>query len=106
MFARVTTYELAEGRASESVEAFAPAIDQIRDLDGLVDAFFLVERDGEHAVSLTLWETLDAMERSRVAASTARIDAARSVAAAVISTYELEVGLHAPGSAVDGVGRA
>jgi len=28
MFARVTTYELAEGRASESIDAFQPAIDQ------------------------------------------------------------------------------
>jgi heme-degrading monooxygenase HmoA len=99
MFARVTTYELAEGRASESIAAFEPAIDQIRTVDGLVDAYFLVERDGLHAVSLTLWETLDAMERSRVAASTARNEAANAVGADVISTYELEVGIHAGRSA-------
>ena len=95
MFARVTTYELEEGRASESIEAFEPAIDRVRELDGFVDALFLVERDGRHAVTLTLWDSLDALERSRVTASSARNEAAREVAADVTSTYELEVGIRA-----------
>ena len=30
MFARVTTYELAEGRASESISVFEPAVDSVR----------------------------------------------------------------------------
>lgn len=110
MFARVTTYELTEGRASETIAAFEPAIDQIRTLDGLVDAYFLVERDGLHAITLTLWETLDAMERSRVAASSARMDAAQTAGAEVTSTYELEVGIHARSSlesrTFEGVGGA
>ena len=38
MFARVTTYELEVDRASESIDAFPPAIDRVRDLDGFVDA--------------------------------------------------------------------
>jgi heme-degrading monooxygenase HmoA len=101
MFARMTTYELAEGRASESIAAFEPAIDQIRTLDGLVDAYFLVERDGRHAVTLTFWETLDAMERSRVAATTARTEAAHEIEADVTSTYEFEVGIHAGASVED-----
>src|SRR5262245_24415554 len=105
MFARVTTYELAEGRASESIAAFEPAIDRIRTVDGLVDAYFLVERDGRHAVTLTLWETIDAMERSRVAASTARIEAAEAAGAEVVSTYELEVGIHTGASAGAASGR-
>ena len=42
MFARVTTYELGDGRATESIEAFEPAIDSLRDLEGFVDAFFLL----------------------------------------------------------------
>jgi heme-degrading monooxygenase HmoA len=94
MFARVTTYELAEGRASESITAFEPAIDRVRALDGLVDAYFLVERDGRHAITMTVWESLDAMERSRVSASNMRSEAAADAGAAVTSTYELEVGIH------------
>jgi hypothetical protein len=38
LFARVTTYELEADRASEAVDAFAPAIENIKALDGLVDA--------------------------------------------------------------------
>ena len=97
MFARVTTYELEEGRASEAIDAFQPAIDHVRELDGLVDSFFLVERDGRHAITMTLWETLDAMERSRVAASNARTEAASDVGAEITSTYEMEVGIHTGG---------
>ena len=93
MFARLTTYELEDGRASESVDAFEPAIDHVRALEGLVDAFFLVERDGRRAVTLTLWESLDAMERSRVAASSARTEAVREAGAEVASTVEFEVAI-------------
>ena len=95
MFARVTTYELEEGRATESIAAFEPAIERIRTLEGLVEAYYLVERNGMHAVTLTLWDSADAMERSRVAASSARTEAAREAGAEVTSTYELEVGVHA-----------
>ena len=95
MFARVTTYELQEGRASESIEQFRPAIDRVRELDGFVDAFFLVERDGLHAISMTLWESLETMERSGVAAASARTEAASDAGAEVTSTYEFEVGIHA-----------
>ena len=95
MFARVTTYELDEARASESIDAFEPAIDRVRELDGFVEAMFLVERDGNHAITLTLWDSLDTLERSRVTASSARNEAARGVSAEVTSTYELEVGIHA-----------
>jgi heme-degrading monooxygenase HmoA len=97
LFARIATYELAEDLVGESTRAFRLAIERIRTLDGLVDAYFLVEPNGRHAVTLTIWETLDSMERSRVAASAARTDAAREAEAIVTSSYELEVGIHAEG---------
>ena len=94
MFARVSTYELEEGRASEAMAAFEPAIEGIRQLDGFVEGFFLVERDGLNAMSVTLWETFDAMERSRIAASRVRSEAAAEAGASVTSSHEYEVGLH------------
>ena len=100
MFARVTTYELEADRATEAVDAFAPAIESIKALDGLVDAYFLVECGGDRALSMTIWESQDAMERSRVAASRARIEAAGAVDVEVLSTYEFAVGIHGDGSAV------
>lgn len=101
MFARVSTYELEQGRASEALEAFEPAIESIRGLEGFVDGFFLVERDGQQAVTITVWESLDAMERSRVAATKARSEAAHGTNATVTSSCEYEVGLHV-GSALAG----
>ena len=98
MFARVTTYELETDRAGDAVDAFAPAIETIRGLDGLVDAYFLVECGGDRALSMTIWESQDAMERSRVAAARARIEAAGEVDVEVLSTYEFEVGIHGDGS--------
>ena len=97
MFARLTTYELEEGRASDSIPAFEPAIDRIRILDGLVDAFYLVERDGRRAMTMTVWDSVETMERSRVAAATARTDAAREAGAEVTSTYEFEIGIQTHG---------
>jgi heme-degrading monooxygenase HmoA len=94
MFARVSTYELDQGRASEATTSFAPAMDGMRDLDGFVDGIVLVERDGLHAMTLTLWESVDAMERSRIAATRLRTEAAHEAGATVVSSYEYEVGLH------------
>ena len=98
MFARVTTYELAEGRASESIAVFEPAVDRVSELDGYVDGYFLVERDGLHAITMTLWESLETMERSRVTAARVRTEAAHDVGAEVTSSYELEVGIHTGGA--------
>ena len=95
MFARVSIYDLEEGRASEAMAAFSPAIERLRDLEGFVDGYFLVERDGVQGVTLTFWESLDTMERSRVTAARARSEAAEEAGANVTSTHEYEVGLYA-----------
>jgi heme-degrading monooxygenase HmoA len=93
MFARVSTYELQEGRASEAVGAFEPALEHIRALEGLVEAYVLVEPDGRSMVSVTLWESLDAMERSRVTATRVRNDAVQDAGVEVISSCEYDVAL-------------
>ena len=91
MYARVTTYELDE-QAGDATAAFETAIERIRALPGLVDASFLVEREhGARALTITTWETLAAMEASRVAATRARSDAAREVSAEVTTTCEYAV---------------
>jgi heme-degrading monooxygenase HmoA len=94
VYARISTYELEPERADDAVVAFRGAIDRIRSLPGLVDAYFLVERDGTRAVTMTLWESLAAMEASRVVASRARSDAARAVDSTVSSTSEFDVPVH------------
>jgi hypothetical protein len=95
MYARVSTYELEPAPGADVTGSFSSAIERIRSLDGLVDAFFLVELDGRRAITMTLWESVGAMERSRVAASRARTDAAHEAGASVVSTCEYEVGARA-----------
>ena len=65
MFARVSIYEVEEGRASEALAAFSPAIDRLRDLEGFVDGYFLVENDGIQGLPPSFWESLAARARSR-----------------------------------------
>jgi heme-degrading monooxygenase HmoA len=93
VYARVSTYELEQGRASEATAAFTPAMDGMRDLDGFVDGLLLVESDGLRAMTITLWQSLDAMERSRIAATRVRTEAAQEVGATVTSSCEYEVGI-------------
>lgn len=93
MFARVTTYDLPEGSTADPAVAFGEAIERLRALDGLVEALFLVGRDEGQAITVTFWESADAMERSRVAASRARTDAAAALGAEVASTCEYEVAI-------------
>jgi heme-degrading monooxygenase HmoA len=93
MFARVSTYTVPADGAGEAVQSFRAAVEQILGLDGLAGAYFLVAREGEKAITLTLWDTAEAMETSRVRASRARSDAARAADASVESVEEFEVAI-------------
>jgi heme-degrading monooxygenase HmoA len=98
MFARISTYDVPPDATEEAVvEAYRHAIDRIRALDGLHEAYFLLDRGGERAVTITLWDTEAAMEASRVAASRARTEAAHEVDGGVTSTYEYVVAVHERG---------
>lgn len=94
MFARISTYELPPERAEDAIHSFRDAIERIRDLEGFREVYFLVDRHGGQAVTITMWETAQAMEASRVAASRARSEASRAVDGAVRNTAEYEIAIH------------
>jgi heme-degrading monooxygenase HmoA len=98
MFARVSRYDLP-GSADEAGAAFREAIDRIRELDGLERAVLLLARDGSRAMTVTFWDTENAMEVSRMAATRARSAAANAVGGEVISTEEFEVAVDVAGLA-------
>ena len=91
MHARVSTYELSPDRVEEGIRGFREAMDRIRELDGLEEVFFLVDRENGQAVTITLWDDAATMTASRVAASRARSDAARAADGEVKSSCEYEV---------------
>ena len=91
MNARVSTYDLAPEKLDDGIRGFREAADRIRELEGLQEIFVLVDRENGQAVTVTLWEDAAAMTASRVAASRARSDAARTADGEVKSSCEYEV---------------
>jgi hypothetical protein len=96
--ARVSTYELARDKLEEGIRGFREAIDRIRDLQGLQEAFLLIDRENAQAVTITLWDSAHSMELSRVPASRARSEAARAADGEVKSTCEYEIAVRETGS--------
>jgi hypothetical protein len=95
--ARVSTYDLSLEKLDEGIRSFRGAIDRIRQLEGLEEAFLLVDRENGQAVTITLWDGVGSMVASRVSASRARSDAARTADGEVKSTCEYEIVVHETG---------
>jgi heme-degrading monooxygenase HmoA len=91
MFARVAVYELPEGSGGDARAGFQEAIRRIRDVPGLKEAYFLLGTESDRAVTITFWESREAMAASRVAASRVRSEAAAAVDGSVVSVDEFEV---------------
>jgi heme-degrading monooxygenase HmoA len=89
--ARVSTYDLSPDKFEDGIRGFREAMNRIRELDGLHEVFFLVDRENGQAVTITLWDDAATMTASRVAATRARSDAARSADGVVKSSCEYEV---------------
>jgi hypothetical protein len=93
MYARVAVYEIPGHKMGEAVAAFGNAIDQIRELSPQ-EVYFLVSRDDDRAVTMSIWDTAHAMEASRVRASGLRSGAVSVVDGSVQSVVEYEVAIH------------
>ena len=94
MFARVTRFEGFTEQADEAVrvarEQFIPAAQRSGGFEGM---YILVDRESGNALSLTLWESTDAMEASEQQADSSRQDAARSSGGSVAKVERYEVTL-------------
>jgi heme-degrading monooxygenase HmoA len=96
MFARSSTYRLPGGQATAAEQEFRSAIASIARLEGLHDAYLFISEDGEQALTLTVWDTHEALTASRVAATVARSSAADAVGGTVGSVVEYRVAVHVP----------
>jgi heme-degrading monooxygenase HmoA len=97
MFARVSRYEVPAERIGDAAAAFSQAIDQIREMTGLTEAYLLTSTEDGRVLTMTLWENRAAMEASGVSASRLRSEAAGSLGASVVSTEQYEVEAHEGG---------
>ena len=90
MHARVSTYE---GEADELVEAFDSVRDPLEQLDGFSKAYFLVDRAGGRGMSITLWESEEALNASVELANQMREKAAEKAGGSIRSVDHFEVAL-------------
>jgi heme-degrading monooxygenase HmoA len=88
VFARVSRYR---GDAEGMRSGFEAVTDELAQLDGFQQAFFLTDRDHERAMSITLWDTQTALEASAERAHRMRTQATEPARATVESVESYEV---------------
>lgn len=93
MFARVSSYQFPADQAEQAVQAFTTAINPLRELDGAKGAYCLLDRSSGKAVTITLWQSEEALQASEEAATKLRSDAAGSAAGTVQAVDRYEVAL-------------
>jgi heme-degrading monooxygenase HmoA len=91
MFARMSVYEVPEDKRDDGIEAFRGALTEVAESPGFTGGFYFVSCDGERAMTLTMWDSRDAMETSRVNATRLRSEAARTAEGGVVSSEEFQV---------------
>ena len=90
MHARVSTYD---GDADQLVQGFDAVRAGLDELDGFSKAYFLVDRAGRRGMSITLWESEDALNTSAERASRMREEASGQAGATIQSVDHYEVAL-------------
>jgi heme-degrading monooxygenase HmoA len=104
MVARVTTYHADEPN-DRLLEAFQDTIGPLQQVDGFSHAYFLVDADTGKAVSMTIWESEDAMSASEAGGEQRRRERTEASGAAVESVDHYEIGLIAVAPGVRPAGR-
>lgn len=89
MFARVSQYE---GSAEELREGFERVTDELKQLEGFERAYFLIQHSGK-ALSITMWESREALDASVEAANRLRETATQPSGAAIASVESYEVAI-------------
>jgi hypothetical protein len=89
MYARVSTYEVAD--CEQFVAGLLKIVDSLHKLDGFSHAYLLVDRDCGEAVSMTVWESQEAMQQSTAIGNRIRELGTRPSGADVVVIREYEI---------------
>lgn len=95
MFARVSSYSVGDADALES--GFDRATTPLEQMDGFEGAYFLMDRDGGKAMSITLWGTEEALTAGVEKAKELRQNATADGGGTIDSVDHYEVALTAGG---------
>ncbi|HYR63891.1 MAG TPA: hypothetical protein VET24_14835 [Actinomycetota bacterium] len=93
MYARVSTYAASPTDVDRLVQAFG-SDNRLSQMAGLRDAFLLVDRASGRALTVTLWESEEAVTASAAGATELRRDAAGSAGSSIESVETYEVAIH------------
>jgi heme-degrading monooxygenase HmoA len=93
MFARVVRYQVPPSRFGEVVPAFRDAVEGLQDIEGSSGGYLLIDPDNSTALTITLWDSRQALERSEIRASRLRGEAVDKVDADIKATDICEVAL-------------
>ena len=94
MHARVSTYS---GEAEGLLEGFQAATGPLEQIEGFEKAFFLVDRGNDKAISITIWESEEALLGSAARADELRKGAVQPSGSTIESVEHYEIALTATG---------
>jgi heme-degrading monooxygenase HmoA len=92
MYARISTFT---GEAEALSEGFRSAAEPLESVPGFSHAYFLVDRANNKAISITIWESEDALGESSSRADELRKGAAESAGGTIGSVESYEIVLTA-----------
>lgn len=91
MHARVSSYQASDPqRLVEGFESVSGALEQV---DGFSHAYFMVDRDSGKALSITIWDSEDALNASVAKADELRKQGTQSSATMIESVQHYEIPL-------------
>ncbi len=93
MYARVSTYEGSVADYEEGLDKMrSDIVPQLHDMPGFKGVLSMVNRSGGQSLSITLWDSEDALANTREAAKRVREEAAGATGATITDVTEYEVG--------------
>ena len=94
MYARVTTYEGSAEDYQRGLDKMkSDVVPQVQSMPGCKGILAMVDNTTGRSLSITLWDTEDAMASSRETANQVRAEAASATGATVTDITEYEVGV-------------
>jgi len=91
MWARVARYEVEPERIDAAIEGFEAASQALLELRGTEGGYLLVDREDGSAITVTFWDSRDALTASEVAAAGLRRRAMEDAQGSVASVGVYEV---------------
>jgi heme-degrading monooxygenase HmoA len=93
MFARVSTYR---GDGDRLLQGFAEVTGPLEAIDGFSRAYFMVDRENGKGMSITVWESEEALNASAARADELRDQGAQAGGAQIESVENYEIGMTVP----------